>query len=83
MPRKEPATALSSTGMGEKSAPRMNSAGRVKATPDAALFTPEATVWLMLFSTMEPRRRSPRNTAKPRMAATVEPGRVKPSLSAT
>ena len=75
--------ALRMTGRGEKSPPRMNKAGRVKATPEAALFTPDATVWLMLFSTMEPLRRTPRSTAKPRMAATVDPGRVNPSLSAT
>ncbi len=56
--------------------------------PALAVFTPEAMVWLMLFSTMEPQpgilstlRPTPRSSAKPKMAATLEPASPKPSLS--
>jgi len=50
-------------------------------TPALAALTPEAIVWLMLFSTMERRRMRPRRMPKPRMAAISEPTMVKPIFS--
>ena len=60
----------------------MKRAGKVKVTPAEAVLMPDATVWLMLFSTIDFRPSTPRSTTKPRIAATVEPDRPKPSSSA-
>ncbi len=59
---------------------KRNKTGAVKTTPPAAVFIPEATVCAMLFSRTVPRRRIPRSTPQPRMAATVEPLVEKPSF---
>ncbi len=85
---KEPAVAARTKGSAEKPpsdgsfAARRNSAGSTNATPLEAMLMPEATVWLMLFSTIVPSPSTPFRIANPRMAATVEPPSPNPSLSA-
>ena len=56
----------------------MNSAGIENIIPDEAPLTPEASVWLMLFSMIERRRMMPRRMPKPRIAASSEPSIEKP-----
>ena len=60
---------------------RMNNAGTVNIMPAEAPFTDEASVWLMLFSTMLVRRSAPRSTPQPRIAASSEPSIEKPRIS--
>ena len=60
---------------------RMNSAGTVNIMPADAPLTEEASVWLMLFSTMLVRRKAPRSTPQPRIAASSEPSIEKPRIS--
>ena len=58
----------------------MNSAGTENIIPDEAALTAEASVWLMLFSTMLVRRITPRRMPQPRIAASSEPSIEKPRI---
>ena len=59
IPMNEPAMAARRIGheleVADRSSPSRSSAGSVKTTPAEAVLMPEAIVWLMLFSTIEPR----------------------------